>query len=237
MLKLINIKNKTSNLFLIILFSCLFISNSGFAQDNYAREMLEKAKTHMKNDNYSAANDVFREMLDDVDVLPTEMSYYFALTLFHLKQYENSRNFIEKYLNLTDHGDDHHEQAIKLKEKLKPKNLEIKECDYCNLQGYRLITCNKCDGKGETTQVCTLCGGNGKTACPRCHSDGIVEYAGPLGNALFKKCPECNGKGVTECARCHGNKKVHSTCPRCLGSGKEATDEICDHEPIPFNSH
>ena len=76
---------------LILLFLCM--AEPGVAQTTGSKnkkdviELLDKAKEQMAAEDYVAANKSFREMLELKAVLPSEMCYFFANTLYHLKQY------------------------------------------------------------------------------------------------------------------------------------------------------
>src|SRR5688572_6075621 len=96
---------------LTLFISILFISINVSAQDRKpsaeAYAFLAQAKKQMEDGNYQRANLIFRKMLTLKTVLPTEMSYLFAETLYKVGQFENSKNFLEKYLSITDRGSDY----------------------------------------------------------------------------------------------------------------------------------
>ena len=50
--------------------------------------------------DYQTANSIFRNLIESGLPLPDEMPYYFSETLFALGQYDNSSNFLNKYLEL-----------------------------------------------------------------------------------------------------------------------------------------
>lgn len=77
-----------------------------------------------------------------------------------------------------------------------------------------------------------------KKECPACHGSGITVCNCDAHYEIV--CPECMGKGVIdECVsasnmieipcdhpECHDG---HVPCPQCLGTGKTAAGETCDH--------
>ncbi len=77
------------------------------------------------------------------------------------------------------------------------------------------VKCEQCEGKKAST--CELCGGAGErlqqTVCD------CLKTGGP-----FEAC-ECHGIGMIgkphKCAACNGTKTI--ACPRCRGTGQEAT--------------
>jgi hypothetical protein len=64
--------------------------------------------------------------------LPEEMPYFFSETLFQLGQYDNSQNFVNKYLELTGFTGQNYEAATRLKEKLKVPMAQILACEQCD---------------------------------------------------------------------------------------------------------
>ena len=104
-------------------------------------DLMNKAKAEMKAEDYTAANKTFRKALATCKILPTDLSYLFAETLYVVHQYQNSLNFVEKYLGLAGQGGNYYDKAIELKGLLNAEFEKIKNCDYCNLSGYRYTTC------------------------------------------------------------------------------------------------
>lgn len=198
--------------------------------------LMKKAVSEMNGRKYEEANLTFREMLASKKVLPTNMSYYFAETLYMINQYHNSENFLSKYIELAGKGGDYYAQALELQTLLTNKKNEIKDCDYCNVFGYRLSTCQLCDGIGSLASTCYYCKGLGKTSCLTCKGDGVIVTKNIFDVAEYKSCHVCQTNGYHACKVCHGNKIINNQCPDCLGSRLIATKKICDHKPA-IDSH
>ena len=102
---------------------------------------MNAATQAMESGQYERANNIFREIIDSRVPLPPEMPYYFAETLFHLGQYDNSANFLNKYLEINGFKGDNYEAAKALEDKLIEPLNDIKACSLCDRKGYRYQTC------------------------------------------------------------------------------------------------
>ncbi len=198
--------------------------------DQEVIDLMNQAKAEMKAENYEAANRTFRKALATRKILPTDLSYLFAETLYVVHQYQNSLNFVDKYLSLAGQGGNYYDKAIELKQLLQEEFKRIKECSYCNLSGYRYVTCYNCQGVGTTTELCYNCKGSGKTVCPKCMGQGVYITFNSFSGKQYQECDVCNGKGYVVCNVCEGKKELTGTCSVCLGTGKIASSIICNHK-------
>lgn len=180
--------------------------------------------------NYKAANIAFRNALATNDVLPTNLSYYFAETLFHIRQIQNSKNFVDRYIKIAGQGGDFYNEAIHLQSQIDDAFQAIKECHRCNNFGYRLISCVRCDSSGVETIECPECRGTGNTICSQCTGRGVLITTDKFGQNRYETCPKCEGEGITICERCHNHKEITRTCTLCLGTKLRPTSIICNHE-------
>ena len=181
-------------------------------------------------ENYKEANRSFRRALATNKVLPTNLSYYFAETLYHLGQYQNSKNFVEKYLGLTGYSGDFYNEASNLSELLIIRFTEIMECHRCNRFGYRLLACDQCEASGYEIAECHQCMGLGNSLCPKCTGGGVNITVDAFGQKLYEECDKCNGIGYIPCELCEGTKIVTRTCLVCFGTKLKASSTICDHK-------
>ncbi len=213
----------------------LSISMKGFGQapiiEPEIEAMMDEAISFMDQGQFEKANLSFRKMLSTKKVLPTNMSYLFAETLYMIKQFHNSENFIGKYIELAGKGGDYYDQAIELQGEINKEKKDIDDCQYCNVFGYRLKSCQLCQGKGTMTSTCYYCKGLGKTNCLTCLGDGIIITKNIFDVEEYKSCHVCETKGFNVCKVCNGNKIIDNQCPDCLGSKFTQTKTICDHEP------
>lgn len=226
-------------LLLISFFCTTFASHEIYGQarrqDPEVNKLMEQAKKQMAAGDFQQANLIFRKMLALKTVLPTEMSYLFAETLFKVGQYENSMNFLKKYQQLTDRGSDYYPLSLELEKQLNAQLEIIHECSLCNRSGYKLITCTVCDETGKTVQTCNHCRGHGITTCSACTGAGVVISTNQFEEKEYRSCEKCGSKGFLNCPVCMGKKEIESQCRTCHGSGLQSTNELCDHQPQVHN--
>ncbi len=224
---------------LIAFFIIIGFANTAYSQtdlpeqiiyDQEIIDLMNKAKAEMKAENYDAANKTFRKALATRKILPTDLSYLFAETLYVVHQYQNSLNFVDKYLGLAGQGGNYYEKAMELKGLLNAEFEKIKNCDYCNLSGYRYTTCYNCHGESSITETCYNCKGSGKTVCPKCLGEGVYITFNSFSGRQYVECDVCIGKGYITCTVCLGERILSGTCSVCLGTGKIASSQICNHE-------
>jgi len=194
------------------------------------KTMMAQATTEMNAGHFNDANITFRKMLATKKVLPTNMSYLFAETLFMINQYHNSESFLIKYMDLAGKGGDYYQQAVELQRAIQEKMMDIQECSQCNVFGYRLKMCNLCGGEGTITSTCYYCKGLGKTNCLTCQGNGVIISKNIFDVDEYKSCHVCDTKGYIVCKVCKGNNVIKNQCPDCLGSKNTPTEEICEHQ-------
>lgn len=197
--------------------------------------LLNQAINAMEMQDYQKANEYFRQIIQSNVPIPPEMPYLFAETLFHLGQYDNSQNFLNKYLDLNGFKGEHYKEAKDLQAKLQPKIDEIKSCQLCDRKGYRLVDCSTCDGSSHIKQDCRVCKGNGIVGCSRCAGKGLVTKKNVFNIVEYYDCERCDGNGRLTCVRCDGDKVEYGECQVCQGDGVTASDEICDHQDHQVN--
>ncbi|WP_245579259.1 outer membrane protein assembly factor BamD [Algoriphagus mannitolivorans] len=220
--------------FLVSLFFILAsFSSFSYAQVNLGQtdRWMTGALAAMERKDYQTANSIFRNLIDSGLPLPEEMPYYFSETLFELGQYDNSQNFLNKYLELTGFNGKNYQGASELKKRLEKPLSEIKACPLCDLRGYEFQTCFTCEGAKEIEQVCNYCKGKNVVGCSRCGATGMIKKVNVFNIVEFYECERCSGKGRLTCPECNGTGKEVSDCKTCKGSGKLTSDQLCDHKP------
>jgi hypothetical protein len=192
--------------------------------------LMNMALGAMESGQYEKANNVFREIIDSKVPLPPEMPYYFSETLFHLGQYDNSANFLDKYLEINGFKGDNYEAAKALEAKLQGPLSEIRACQLCDRKGYRYQTCSTCEGAKSLEQPCHTCKGKAIVGCSRCAGKGMVTKKNVFNIIEYYECERCSGNGRLTCPTCEGAKVIFSNCRTCNGSGIVGSDSICNHE-------
>lgn len=192
--------------------------------------LMKEALAAMEAKDYNKANAHFREIIDSNIPIPQEMPYYFAETLFQLKQYDNSANFLNKYLEINGFKGDNYEYAKQLEEKLKVPLDEIRSCQLCDRRGYQYKVCFTCEGSKEIEQECHYCKGKGVIGCSRCAGSGLITKKNVFNIIEYFECERCAGNGRLSCPTCQGNKLEVSACRTCQGTGRLNSEKLCDHQ-------
>lgn len=223
---------------LILLFS-LSLKSYGQIGPNLGQtdSWMKSAVAAMERNDYESANGIFRNLIDSGLPLPEEMPYYFAETLFQLGQYDNSANFLNKYLELSGFTGKHYDGAKELQEKLEGPLHAIQTCQLCDRKGYRYKVCFTCDGKKEIQQDCDYCKAKGVVGCSRCGGTGMITKKNIFNIVEYFECERCSGKGRLTCPVCEGSLKEVSACKTCGGSGRLASEVLCDHQTEPEHTH
>ncbi len=218
---------------LALLISCLFPSLSS-AQNSpnlgKTSQLMEAAKSAIADSEYEQANYYFRQIIESNAAIPSEMPYYFAETLYELGQYDNSANFLQKYLQINGHTAENYKQAKELESQLEEPLQAIASCELCDYKGYRYEVCPTCHGSKQIEQECHYCKGHGIVGCSRCKGTGIVTKKNVFDITEYYQCSRCEGHGKLTCPVCEGSLSEISPCRTCSGFGKIKSDQICDHQ-------
>jgi DnaJ-class molecular chaperone len=210
-----------------------FLPLIAFGQVNLGQtdRWMKGATAAIERNDYETANSIFRNLIDSGLPLPDEMPYFFSETLYELGQYDNSSNFLNKYLELTGFNGENYEGAKQLQEKLKGPLSAIQACALCDRRGYQYETCFTCDGSRQIEQTCDYCKAKGIVGCSRCAASGMIRKVNVFNIVEYFECERCNGKGRMTCPECDGSRHQVSDCKTCSGSGKITSDDLCDHQP------
>lgn len=192
--------------------------------------IMNQASTAMDEGEYEKANELFRQIIQSNAPIPSEMPYFFAETLYQLKQFDNSLNFLNKYLDLNGFKGEHYQEAKALEKKLEGPLEEIAACQFCDRKGYRLLTCTTCSGEKQVEQDCSLCKAQGIVGCSRCGGKGIVTKKNVFNILEYYECERCSGVGRLTCPRCEGKNVEFSECRTCSGTGHLESEHLCTHQ-------
>lgn len=229
----------TYSLFLLFLFISFGFRATAQIGPNLGQtdSWMKSAVAAIERSDYQTANGIFRNLIDSGLPLPEEMPYYFAETLYHLGQYDNSANFLNKYLELSGFTGDHYQGAQELQKKLEGPLHEIQTCQLCDRKGYRFKVCFTCDGNKEIQQDCDYCKAKGVVGCSRCGGTGMITKRNIFNIVEYFECERCSGKGRLTCPVCEGSLKEVSACRTCGGSGRLASENLCDHQAEEPHNH
>ncbi|MFP4093425.1 MAG: hypothetical protein ACLFUB_03000 [Cyclobacteriaceae bacterium] len=145
----------------------------------------------MNKGDFVAADQYFREALQNLEVVPAELCFYFGKNSYHLEKYSQSIKWLNKYIELKGTSGVYFDQAAEY--------LTMAEEDRQDSQpqetGEQLSRKNKSNRQREILN----CEEVPFVVCPSCRGEGIMVERGPLGAALYKKCPYCAETGRLSC--------------------------------------
>jgi DnaJ-class molecular chaperone len=193
--------------------------------------LMNNALAEMEKGDFEKANAYFRQIIESNLSIPPEMPYFFAETLFQLGQYDNSLNFLKKYLEINGYKGDNYEAAKSLEAKLKLSMDSIFTCKLCDNRGYRYLNCPTCEGERQIQQACIYCKTRGVVGCTKCRGSGLVTKVNVFNIMEYYECDKCSGDGKHTCPKCMGSLRELSDCRTCRGQGRLLSEEICDHKP------
>jgi hypothetical protein len=211
-------------LFLIIGISTVMHCTPAFAdnQDSLVTAMTAKAIALCQSKKYGESEKTFKQLFRIKGVvLSDDAAYYYAVSSFFLKKYEQSRKAFDRFETLALASDS-----------LKAESVEFRYDMDCYEKGYFEYpeVCAHCEGKGHLDEICPTCKGNGRQYCPVCSGTGVAVSRGGLGGDNYSTCNRCAGKGVIDCLTCKGKGHVNQSCSVCKGKGTVMMRGICKDE-------
>jgi hypothetical protein len=218
------------SVWLLIFFSASLAQSQSQGQLN---DLMKRGKELVQNEEYEQANMTFKRILTLNQSIPSEFCYYFAKSLFHTAQYHNSKNFINKYYELSGQGGEFSAEIKQLETLIDDELSRIGNCDLCDDNGHRLETCDHCDASGTVMKVCPTCKGKGNMICDLCGGGGVLIRRNVFNANEYQTCSKCEGSGIIKCVRCEGAKEISVVCPECKGMGDTPSGGMCNHLPDP----
>ena len=170
--------------FLLFFCASLFTSAQIIRESELLRRMDLGAEL-MANSKYDSAQKEFQFVLQNIEKVPSELAYYFGRNSFHLQQYKQSINWLNKYIQLKGTNGRYYEPAVQY--------LQFAEDEYIKIQRSQVVQVREDLESAEYD-----CGGLEKMLCPVCHGSGVVISAGLFDN-VYSTCPYSLGEGYLSC--------------------------------------
>jgi tetratricopeptide (TPR) repeat protein len=171
---------------LILSFGLLFCFFTMFAQVIPERELyrrLDLGEEMLKRGEYEEANNEFLFVIENMKNLPPKIAYFFGRNSFHLGQYKQSINWLNKYIQLQGTSGPYYEQAVSF--------LDRAERQY--------IARQKSASTNDLYEASLFdCGGFEKMICPVCKGDGVIIKKNPFGKS-YNTCHYCEGNAYLSC--------------------------------------
>jgi tetratricopeptide (TPR) repeat protein len=142
---------------------------------------------------YDAAQQSFKTVLDNVQVLPTEICYFFGATSYELGKYKQSINWLNKYLELKGTTGQYYEACIDY--------LQRSEAAYRALAENTPAIDNAPDDDmlmDVANKVQVECDADTRVLCPACSGSTVIINRGKFG-LEYKTCPFSDEHGTLSC--------------------------------------
>ena len=183
-------------IFLSLLMMGIISANTSFAQyEEYERgqqlKYLDLGIKQYESGRYEEADKSFRQVLENTNVLPAEICYYFGANSFYLKKYKQSINWLNKYMALKGTSGQNFEECTRFLEKAE--------------ENYLLASATREDEVYEPGEVVDYtvmpkvdCGPSGKVVCPVCKGQTVIIKRAAL-SIDYRSCPYCDDHGNLSC--------------------------------------
>ena len=165
----------------ILYFVLFLIPNINFSQKNEVK-VIEELILEQK---YLLADSILKENILNNNRVSSELTFLFGKNSFFLEKYEQSINWLNKYLELKGESGIFSDESIKFLELSNSKNLiensKNIENVYVELYSYNYIDCQ-----------------NNRKVCPICKGTSVMIIETDV-SKIYKTCPFSDNKGFLTC--------------------------------------
>lgn len=135
---------------------------------------------------YELADKKFRIVLEKIQSVPSDLTFFFGKNSYHLGLYKQSIDWLNKYVQLKGTTGQFSKEASEWLKKAETdlvakRNVDAKNAGEVLSQNYDID-----------------CGPSGKVYCPVCKGAHVIIKKGSFGNE-YKTCPYCNEHGLLTC--------------------------------------
>ena len=166
---------------IILIFTLIFIPNISFSQKSEVKVIEDL----ILNQKYLLADSILKEKILDNNRVSSELTFLFGKNSFFLEKYEQSINWLNKYLELKGESGIFSDESIKFLELSNSKNLiensKNIENVYVELYSYNYIDCQ-----------------NNRKVCPICKGTSVMIIETDV-SKIYKTCPFSDNKGFLTC--------------------------------------
>lgn len=166
---------------IILIFILIFIPNISFSQKSEVK-VIEDLILEQK---YLLADSILKEKILNNNRVSSELTFLFGKNSFFLEKYEQSINWLNKYLELKGESGIFSDESIKFLELSNSKNLTENskniENVYVELYSYNYINCQ-----------------NNRKVCPICKGTSVMIIETEV-SKIYKTCPFSDNKGFLTC--------------------------------------
>lgn len=180
---------------LILFFLFLSLGKVASAQQILAkpledpRRYIDTAANLMNAERYAEADAYFMTALEKINVLSADFCFFFGKNSYYLKNYAQSIDWLNKYLELKGSRGQHSKEVLQLLENAE-EGFRNNRSDVASV-----------DVKTRFFYLNTIaCDDTKSIICPVCKGDDIITTKDQFGEQYFKPCPYSHN-GVLTCAQ------------------------------------
>ncbi len=181
----------------LIVISLLVLTFSSSLQAQQVRDLnqsqqlmkMDEGVELMNQGKFVEADGLFREALQNVEVVPADLCFYFGKNSYYLEKFSQSIDWLNKYIELKGTAGRFFDQAV---EYLKLSEADLNQTNFADTQvnQYREPPRNKEVLNCEEVPF---------VVCPVCKGEGVKIEKGALGSSVYSVCNYCQESGKMSC--------------------------------------
>ena len=149
-------------------------------------QVLDSGVFFMEDGKHEWADQKFKYVLANIKAVPSDLAFFFGKNSYYMKQYRQSVDWLNKYVQLKGTRGQYSEEAVKL--------IKLSEAEILRMQ----MEAEKSNLVVSSSDYEIDCGPTGKVICPVCFGEHVIIKKGAFGNE-YKTCPYCNEHGILTC--------------------------------------
>ena len=143
----------------------------------------------MNQGEFARANSHFMRVLANVSVVPADLCFYFGKNSYHLQKYQQSKDWLTKYMELKGTAGRFFDQAAEY--------LKLAQADEAATTAEPSAVA---EAPAKPKAVTVDCGEVPYVRCPVCDGRGVIIKPGKLGTLMYQTCPYSDESGRMSCA-------------------------------------
>lgn len=142
----------------------------------------------MNQGEFARANSHFMRVLANVSVVPADLCFYFGKNSYHLQKYQQSKDWLTKYVALKGTTGQFFDQATEY--------LKLAQAD---AQANIPEAAEAIEARTKPKPVTVDCSATPYVRCPVCGGRGVIIKPGKLGTVMYQTCPYSDDSGRMTC--------------------------------------
>ena len=177
---------------LIILLSVTFANGQNYRNLNESQQVMrmDEGVEYMNTGKFALADDIFREVLKEVEVVPADLCFFFGKNSYHLDKFKQSIDWLNKYIELKGTSGRFFDQAVEY--------IQLAEADM-KASPDEVASSNSTEKLPDRGRSTIDCASIPFVVCPVCQGEGVIIQSGALGSTIYKPCLHCKESGKMSC--------------------------------------